>query len=155
AQARDALRLTIRPELVDQVRAQWAPRATPDWVANRVIARIEERWAADFDTCQSRYVAAATASTGELQELIQREAAELISIEGVKVAVDVLQEVSVELIETVVPELLADQDKHARMVADMRTRINAAVAGVAMNLPASHTKVEQAVDAAITCFHSR
>jgi tubulin-like protein len=155
AEARDTLRGSIRADLLREVRAQWPPRAEAATVAERVVERMNERWRADFVDCQDRYATATAKWTSELQETVQRQVAALIATEGGKVAMNVLQAAATELTEIVVPELQADLDAHQRDVRELRTKVNAALAGRTTNLAAGHPCVEQAVDAAVDCFHSR
>lgn len=153
-EARSNLRAQIKPKLLDNVRAQWPPKADARLAAKRVTERMTEQWTTEFTACEGRYFEATTEWLRDLQKVVESHTAELLAAEGGPVTVDVLRQVKTELTEIVVKELIDDLNSQKRMVTEMNSRVGAALAGTT-TVPANHPKVEQAVDAAIDCFHNR
>lgn len=144
----------LKPLLLASVREAWPSRARADLVARRVIERMDGRWQSDFAHYQAEYLSNAAEWAGRIQSEIEKHAADLMAIEGARVAFDVVHTAILELTETVIPELQSALDAQRRLVGEMRTRVRAALASVTTAMPANHPRVESAVDSALDSFHS-
>jgi hypothetical protein len=154
AEARVAMGGRLKPALLAKVTEAWPTKARADLVSRRVIERMDGSWQAEFARYQADYLGNAAEWAGRLQGEVQKHTADLVANEGARVAFDVLHNAILELTETVVPELRTSLDAQRRLVGEMRTRVRAALASVSTAMPASHPRIEHAVDAALDSFHS-
>jgi hypothetical protein len=152
--ARTAISSRYKHVLLDRVREAWPSNARAEVVGRRVIERADSRWQSDFSEVRSEYLGNAAEWAANLQGEIQRHTAELMANEGARVAFDVLQAAITELTETVIPELIQSRDSQRRLVGEMKTRVRASLANVAVAMPQNHPGITKAVDAALDSFHS-
>ena len=149
----------LRDQLLAQV-IEHSPKAglAVDTIINRVVARMDERSKDDLAGYRERIAQDARQWSDEINAGVANHAADLIAVEGTRVAYEVIDSAIKALTgpmaqsDPMVRRLEAYRDEQTQTRKAMRRNVKAALEGSPGPLPTSNPRIRQAVDAALDSF---